>query len=78
MGWDLLNVMEEVRTIGYISQSLNSTIIALIPKIYNPSSFEEFRMIALCNLVYKIISKMVIEQIKPKLAECITKSNLSF
>ena len=37
---------------------VNSSLIVLIPKTQNPSSFNNFRPISLCNIVYKIIPKI--------------------
>jgi hypothetical protein len=43
--------------------STNSSFLALVPKDVNPSAFNRLRHISLCNLSYKIISK-VIENIR--------------
>ena len=37
----------------------NSTFLALIPKEVNPSSFDRFRPISLCNASYKILAKLL-------------------
>lgn len=74
MGQYLLNVIEEVRSTMRISGDLNSTFIALIPKLPNPSSFDDFMPIVLWNLVYKII----VDGIKPKLVECMSQEQFAF
>jgi hypothetical protein len=43
---------------------LNSTFIALIPKMSSPTSVTEFRLINLCNVLYKIISKVLVNRLK--------------
>ena len=58
-GSELLKAIEFARTLGYINISLNSTFIALIPKKDKPSSFADFRPISLCNLLYKLIAKVI-------------------
>jgi hypothetical protein len=50
-----------------LSSSLNSTFLVLIPKKDHPSSFNDFRPISLCNLVYKLISKVISTRLKPVL-----------
>jgi hypothetical protein len=60
LGNDLLEVVEESRRLGKVSGALNATFIALIPKSDKPDSFGGFRPIALCNLVYKIITKKLL------------------
>jgi hypothetical protein len=73
MGKDLLRVVEESKVSGFISGALNVTFFALIPKVRKPSSFNEFRPIALCNFAYKVISKTIATCIKNKMASCISQ-----
>jgi hypothetical protein len=56
---ELLEVVEESRRIGKVSGALNATFIELIPKSDKPNSFGGFRPTELCNLVYKIITKIL-------------------
>jgi len=65
---DLVQVVEESRKFGNIPGCLNSTFLTLIPKENNPSSFGDFRPISLCNLCYKMISKVISNRIKPYLS----------
>ena len=64
LGKDLLQVIEDSRTSGWIPTSFNSTFIALIPKSDNALSLNDFRPISLCNCVYKIISKVIAIRLK--------------
>ena len=52
-------MVEESRVLGKVCGSLNSTFVALIPKSDKPSSFAGYRPISLCNLIYKIITKII-------------------
>lgn len=70
--------MEDTRCTGYISGAMNSTFITLIPKVSKPLYFEEFRPISLCNFIYKLISKIIAECLKPFLAKVITQEKFSF
>jgi hypothetical protein len=78
MGKDLLLAVEESRNKGYIPGVLNATFFTLIPKVRKPTTFNDFRPIALCNFVYKVISKVIVNHIKDKLACCITKEQFGF
>jgi len=61
---ELIKMIEFSRIRGTVSGSLNSTFIALIPKKDKPTMFSDFRPISLCNLLYKIISKIISNRIK--------------
>jgi hypothetical protein len=69
VGVDLLQLVEDSRLKGKISRSLNATFLVLIPKKDNPRTFFDFRPISLCNLIYKLISKVISNRIKPFLGK---------
>eukprot|EP00253_Pinus_taeda_P001820 PITA_01820 len=62
---DLLQVMEECRSSRKLYNAINSTFIALIPKSDSPTSFNDFYPISLYNCLYKIISKIIANRIRP-------------
>jgi hypothetical protein len=78
IGIDLLKVIEESRTNGRIHGPFNSTFIALIPKVNDPQTFDDFRPISLCNCIYKIIAKIIARRLKPLLSKAISKEQFSF
>ena len=55
MGHEILEAVEESRIKGMVFRSLELNIYTLIPKGDKISSFNEFRPISLCNVIYKII-----------------------
>lgn len=54
---DLLDVVEKWRLSGKIPGALNTTFIARTPKKQKCDTFDNYRPISLCNLIYRIISK---------------------
>lgn len=63
---------------GIVPDSLNTTFISLIPKIKNPKKALDFRPISLCNVIYKLIVKVVANRLKKFLAKSIPDSQSAF
>ena len=78
IGGDLIKVVDDTRSSRHISTSFNSTFIALIPKVDNPSSLNDFRPIYLCNCVYKVIMKIISYRLKEILSLHIIKEQFRF
>ena len=58
--------------------TLNLTNIALIPECTHPSSMQDLRPIALCNVVYKIMAKVLANRLKDILPLIILDAQLTF
>ncbi|XP_057822585.1 uncharacterized protein LOC131034979 [Cryptomeria japonica] len=63
LGEDPHLVLEEARCNRSILKELNTTLIAIIPRLENPKSFVDFHPISLCNTLYKIITKAIFVQL---------------
>ncbi|XP_021726206.1 uncharacterized protein LOC110693390 [Chenopodium quinoa] len=57
---------------------LNETYLVLLPKVDSPDSASQFRPIGLCNVAYKIITKAIVNRIKPLLPKIIANTQSSF
>lgn len=59
-------------------KGVNSTILALIPKTENAERMKDFRPIACCNLLYKVISKILANRLKAVLPDAIELNQSAF
>lgn len=78
MGADVVSTVQEFFTQGRLLPKLNSTNLVLIPKVANLSSVSQFRLISLCNVIYKIISKILTERLKKLSPKIISPYQLAF
>lgn len=78
LGGELVASIEDARVSGVIPESLNVTFLTLIPKVDRPLSFSEYRPIALCNLLYKLISKIIASCMKEVLGRFILAEQFGF
>eukprot|EP00253_Pinus_taeda_P009137 PITA_09137 len=70
--------VEDSRWSGTILKSLNSTFLALIPKTEEAKTPDKFRPIALCNVIYKIISKVIASRLKTILLGIISEEQSGY
>ena len=63
---------------GSFLKSLNQTFLTLIPKVIIPEDVSHFRPISLCNVTYKIISKILVSRLKPFIYKLISHFQNAF
>lgn len=69
--WVLLTCLYVLNNQGNIAP-LNHNCIALIPKVVKPRKVTDFRLISLCNVIYRIVTKTIANKLKPILAQIIS------
>ena len=75
---ELMDVVEESHLTGEVNKALNSNFVELILKVNGPATFEEFCPISLCNLCYKIFSKIIAKRIKPIMSHAFSEEQFGF
>lgn len=81
--WDTVGdqVTQEVISMlngGDMPDSWNDTVIALISKVPNLEKVTDFRLISLCNVVHRLISKVLANRMKLILQDIITPTQSAF
>jgi hypothetical protein len=64
--------------LGFLDKEVNFTYIALIPKVKNPTSVTGFHPISLCNVLYKLTSKVLANRLKLVLPHIISQNQRAF
>jgi hypothetical protein len=75
---DVYRVVEDSRRSFSILKALNDTMITLIPKENESKTPDRYRPITLCNVVYKIISKVIENRLKPLLSTLVSQEQEGF
>jgi hypothetical protein len=70
-------VLQALNT-GVILEGWNDTAVVMIPKVDDPELVTQFRPISLCNVIYKIISKMLALRLKVILPKIISPMQSAF
>ena len=78
VGSEVINCVLNALNFGIMPCGINNTYICLIPKVKSPQKITEFRPISLCNVIYKIMSKILANRLKRILAAVIDESQSAF
>lgn len=78
VGDDIVKLVQNFFTTGKFEEYITETNIMMIPKKQNPETMADLRPIALCNVVYKVVSKVLANRLKHILNGVISESQSAF
>ncbi|KAL4318371.1 hypothetical protein GQ457_18G011690 [Hibiscus cannabinus] len=78
IGSDIIQLCHDLLSRRIDMSCVNATVITLIPKIEDPMRMQQLRPISLCTVVYKIVSKIILNRMKPLLPGFISENQSTF
>ena len=76
--FDVFSTVQAFFHSGSLLKSFNHTFITLIPKKSFPDNVNQFRPTSLCNVIYKVISKILVNRLKPLMDQLVTPYQNAF
>ncbi|KAK4384337.1 hypothetical protein Sango_3070900 [Sesamum angolense] len=78
VGGEVSNAIIDFFKTGRLLKQLNATMLTLIPKVRTPNSVADLRPISCCNVIYKVITKILVSRIREILELLISPSQNAF
>jgi hypothetical protein len=75
---EIISAVKEFFKSGVMPEGINETAIVLIPKVDEPEMISQFRPIRLCNVIYKVLSKCLVNRLRPLLDDIISEAQRAF
>ena len=78
IGKDFVTAVQSFFLFGLMPRSVNATLLALVPKTTDAEKMSDYRPIACCNVIYKVVSKIIARRLKATLPEAIELNQCAF
>lgn len=78
VGESLVLMVQKRFLTGEVEAFLNKTLIVLIPKVLGSEVVSHFRPINLCTVPYKVLTKVIVNRLKPLMPQLVAKNQTSF
>lgn len=75
---DFTVAVQSVFRMGFSPKGINSTILALVPKKTDSSEMRNYRPIACCKVLYKVVSTILANMLKVVLPRIISENQSAF
>uniref|UniRef100_A0A803Q7D4 Reverse transcriptase zinc-binding domain-containing protein n=1 Tax=Cannabis sativa TaxID=3483 RepID=A0A803Q7D4_CANSA len=81
--WDVVgslvtNCVLAILNEGADMSEINSALITLIPKVEQPQQLSDYKPISLCSVLYKLVSKAIVNRFKKVLPAAISQNQSAF
>ncbi|XP_020266328.1 uncharacterized protein LOC109841800 [Asparagus officinalis] len=81
--WDIIKddvvlAVQNFFSSGSLLKQINHTFLTLVPKSKEATSIQDYRPISCCNVIYKIITKILANRLKLVIGELISKNQHAF
>lgn len=78
VGGDVVNFCQQYMLTGTLPTRINKTLVCLIPKVKVPNTMADLRPISLCNVLIRILSKVLSNRLKPCLKHLVSDRQSAF
>ena len=78
VGRSVIREVQKIFANRKVPEFLNCTHIALIPKNQGPETLGSYKPISLCNTVYKVVTKIIVNRLRPYLDKLISHFQSAF
>ncbi|KAL0455390.1 UNVERIFIED_CONTAM: LINE-1 reverse transcriptase [Sesamum latifolium] len=78
IGDELTHVVQDFFNTGKLLKQINATLLTLIPIVVAPTTVGDYRPISCCNVLYKIITKIIVQRMQPIMKKIISPSQNAF
>jgi len=72
------DAVQQFFSIGKMMKAWNCTAVTLIPEVQSPTTVKDFRPIACCSSIYKLVAKILTNRMKKVLNGLIGSSQFAF
>lgn len=74
----LFSIVQKGFDIGEVEAFLNKTLVIFFLKVVGLEVISQFRPISLCMVSYKLLTKVIVNQLKPVMSHLVAKNQTSF
>ncbi|KAL5549525.1 hypothetical protein UlMin_004756 [Ulmus minor] len=78
VGAEVVSAVRDFFITGTLHPYINTSNIVLVPKSQNATTVNHYRPISVCNVIYKVISKILADRLKPLLSQLICPTQSVF